>query len=93
MITVGIRELKNSLSRFLRSVKAGEEIVVTERGKPIARIEQEPPLRSAEARRRYRHLVEEGAITPPSKPRRRQIPRPPRAPGKPLSQIVIENRE
>jgi antitoxin (DNA-binding transcriptional repressor) of toxin-antitoxin stability system len=36
MITVGIREIKNRLSEYLRKAKAGERIVVTERGKPVA---------------------------------------------------------
>ncbi len=36
--TVGVRELKNQLSSFLERVKAGEEITVTEHGRPIARL-------------------------------------------------------
>ncbi|MDQ4077927.1 MAG: type II toxin-antitoxin system prevent-host-death family antitoxin [Chloroflexota bacterium] len=35
---VGIRELKAGLSRYLRQVKAGGTVVITERGKPIGRI-------------------------------------------------------
>ena len=35
---VGIRELRDNLSRFLDEVQAGQELVVTDRGKPIARI-------------------------------------------------------
>jgi len=38
MKTVSIVGLKASLSRYLAAVKAGEEVVVTERGRPIARI-------------------------------------------------------
>ncbi len=38
MLTVGIRELKNGLSRYLKRVGRGETIVVTDRGQPIARI-------------------------------------------------------
>jgi prevent-host-death family protein len=36
--TVGVRELKNRLSSFLDRVKAGEQITVTEHGRPIARL-------------------------------------------------------
>jgi prevent-host-death family protein len=36
--SVGIRELKNRLSAHLDRVKAGEEITVTEHGRPIARL-------------------------------------------------------
>jgi len=38
MTEVGARELKSSLSRYLRRVREGESIVVTDRGEPIARI-------------------------------------------------------
>jgi prevent-host-death family protein len=35
---VGIRELKTQLSAYLRQVKAGGTVVITDRGKPIGRI-------------------------------------------------------
>jgi prevent-host-death family protein len=35
---VGTRELKNKLSEYLRRVKAGETIIVTEHGRPIGQI-------------------------------------------------------
>ncbi len=35
---VGTRELKSKLSEYLRRVKAGETIIVTERGKTIGQI-------------------------------------------------------
>ncbi|NIM93347.1 MAG: type II toxin-antitoxin system prevent-host-death family antitoxin [Anaerolineales bacterium] len=37
-LQVGIRELRNHLSRYLREIKKGRSIVITERGKPIGRI-------------------------------------------------------
>ena len=36
METVGVRQLKENLSRYLRKVKAGEAIIVTERKKNVA---------------------------------------------------------
>jgi prevent-host-death family protein len=36
---VGIRELRQDLSRYLRRVRAGERFVVTERGEPLAVLE------------------------------------------------------
>lgn len=36
--TVNIRELKTRLSHYLRLTKAGESVVITERGTPIGRI-------------------------------------------------------
>lgn len=38
MTTTGIAELKAHLSEYLAKVKAGEEVLITERGSPIARI-------------------------------------------------------
>lgn len=38
METAAISKLKASLSEYLSKVKAGEDVIVTERGKPIARI-------------------------------------------------------
>lgn len=37
---VSVRELKNHLSAYLRRVQAGEEIMVTSRGRRIARLAQ-----------------------------------------------------
>jgi len=34
----GVRELKANLSAYLRRVKAGETLIITEYGKPIGRI-------------------------------------------------------
>ena len=38
MKVTAVSQLKASLSEFLRRVKAGEEVIVTERGRPIARL-------------------------------------------------------
>jgi prevent-host-death family protein len=38
MKTAAVSELKALLSKYLSKVKAGEEVVVTDRGRPIARI-------------------------------------------------------
>jgi len=43
MRTVGIRELKNSLSEYLRRVRSGESVLVTDRGEVVA--ELTPPGR------------------------------------------------
>src|SRR3990172_3284663 len=38
MKTAKVSELKASISEYLSKVKAGEEVVVTDRGKPVAKI-------------------------------------------------------
>lgn len=38
MESVGIRQLKNQLAHYLRIVRGGGTVVVTSRGKPVARL-------------------------------------------------------
>ncbi|MBI5048968.1 MAG: type II toxin-antitoxin system prevent-host-death family antitoxin [Deltaproteobacteria bacterium] len=38
MKTAKVSELKASISEYLSKVKAGEEVIVTDRGKPVAKI-------------------------------------------------------
>ena len=45
MRAVGVRELKNRLSEYLRLVRSGEEILVTDRGQVIAEL-RPPGLRA-----------------------------------------------
>jgi prevent-host-death family protein len=67
--SVGVRELKNSLSAFLDRVKSGEEVVVTDRGKPVARLV--PIDRSTE---RLNQLIAAGLVTPPRRPKTKARP-------------------
>ena len=46
--TVGIRELKNRLSEYLRQVRSGESLLVTDRGEVVAEFSP-PGLRVADA--------------------------------------------
>jgi prevent-host-death family protein len=43
MEQVGVRELKNRLAHYLRTVRKGRSIIVTKRGEPIARLVPLPP--------------------------------------------------
>lgn len=36
MVTVGVRELKNRLTYYLKRTRSGERVVVTDRGMPVA---------------------------------------------------------
>ena len=62
METVAVAKLKASLSRYLASVKRGEEVLVTERGKPVARIVPVGPCLDDDARRA--DLIRRGIIKP-----------------------------
>jgi len=52
MTSIGVRELRQRASEFLRRVEAGETLEVTDRGRPIALltpIPQAPPLEQLRA--------------------------------------------
>jgi prevent-host-death family protein len=55
---VGIRELRAGLSRYVEQVKQGEEIVVTDHGKPVARL---VPMNGE---RKIDRLIREGVVIP-----------------------------
>lgn len=42
MKTATVRDLRNHYTRLLSWIAAGEEILITQRGKPIARLSSEP---------------------------------------------------
>jgi antitoxin (DNA-binding transcriptional repressor) of toxin-antitoxin stability system len=46
MKTVGIRELKNGLSDYVRQVRDGEQVLVTDRGVVVAELRQPTPPES-----------------------------------------------
>lgn len=91
MTTVGARELKNRLGRYLRQVRAGETILVTERGRPVAELRPLSPA-ALDLDARLGELAAEGTIRLPSRPRSPEIRRV-EVPGPPLSQTVVEDRE
>jgi antitoxin (DNA-binding transcriptional repressor) of toxin-antitoxin stability system len=43
MRAVGVRELKNRLSEYLRLVRTGEEVLITDRGHVVAELRQPGP--------------------------------------------------
>jgi prevent-host-death family protein len=86
MTEVGVRELKSSLSQYLKRVRKGESIVVTDRGEPIARI---IPVGIPEG---IAKLMAEGRVTWSGKPFRppEKLVRP--RPGPPFSVYISEDR-
>ncbi len=64
MKVVGIRDLKNRLSEYIRRVKAGEEVLVTERGEVVAELAP-PRKRTADPDipRELLALLERGLIS------------------------------
>ena len=87
--SVGVRELKNQLSSYLDRVKAGEEITITEHGRPIARLAATAPDVDRRAA-----LIEAGIVRPAPAARRRLPSRRVKlAPGDPLETLVAQQRQ
>jgi prevent-host-death family protein len=92
MSTVGVRELKNRLTRYLRETKNGGEIVVTERGNPIAVIRSIRDVKRASSlEARLGALAAGGVVTLPRRKPRKGV-RLVTVKGPPLSRTVLEDR-
>jgi len=88
MSMVGVKELKDHLSGYIKKVKSGETLIVTERGRPVAymtRIGQEDIMDEVLP------LIKEGVVEwKGGKPKGN--PKAPAIKGKPTSEIVLEDR-
>ena len=84
MAEVGIRELRDHLSRYLDEVQQGNDVIVTDRGRAIAQI---LPMSGESTLDR---LIREGRVTP-AKTRVRSRPTPIKAKGT-VSDLVAEQR-
>lgn len=94
MRRVSISELKAKLSQHLAAVKAGEELIVTERGRPVARI---GPV-GGEPRQdaRLAQLIRAGQVRPPRTPGPAVDPDTLERPGDPKGrslELLLEERE
>jgi prevent-host-death family protein len=86
---VGIRELKENLSKYMAKVKSGQSIVITDHGKPVGRII--PEGQSLEER--VEALVQAGVIAWDGRKLKRIKPPAVNKSNKLVSDIVIEMRE
>ena len=92
MNIVGIRDLKNQLTQYLRRTKRGQEVIITEHGKPIAVIRPaEGVLPAASLETRLSGLARENKIT---LPRRKFLVKIPlvKISGPPISTTILEER-
>lgn len=88
---LGLREANQHFSKAIRAVKAGKEVILTERGKPIAVIKPLPEPDDTEAA--LDRLVAAGLVRRATK----RGPMPPRKPrrirGEPLSKTISDMRD
>ena len=92
MSTVGVKQLKNRLTEYLAHTKQGEEVIVTQRGTPIALIR---PIRSAakaaSREAKLARLAAQGSVTLPTKKPLKRV-RLVKVSGKPISRVIVEDR-
>lgn len=85
-MNVGIRELRDGLSRYVAAARDGEEIVVTDHGKAVAR------LMPYDAPSALEKLIAEGLVTPATRPKTPR-PEPVAVPeGTLVSDLIAEQR-
>ncbi len=83
---VGVTELRTNLADWLQRVREGEELTITDRGVPIARV---VPVDSTDLIER---LTQQGVLNPPLVAGRRAAPSRVKARGS-VSGIVREQRD
>jgi prevent-host-death family protein len=72
MKTASITEAKNGLSALIDSVKAGDSVLITDRGRPVARLEPVGPAADNDDARLAR-LIRAGLVRPGRGPFPRSI--------------------
>ncbi len=93
MQLVGIKELKDKLSYYIGLTKEGNNIVVTDRGNPVAILHGlENVEKNASVEERLAVLAKKGIIRLPIKKGKLSSYDPVKAKGKPASEIIIEER-
>jgi antitoxin (DNA-binding transcriptional repressor) of toxin-antitoxin stability system len=58
--TIGLREANHHLARHIKAVEEGHEVIITRRGRPVARITQDignDRTKDPEWRAAYEHMV------------------------------------
>ena len=90
---MGLREANQKFSKAIKAVKAGREVVLTERGKPIAVIKPLASTSTFDAA--IARMIADGRLTGPAhlRPIRRRGWKPPINKGRPLSDLIREDRD
>lgn len=85
-VEIGVRDLRENLRAALERVKRGEELVITERGLPVARV------CSVEGATAWERLVEAGVVARPPRARVRARAAARVRSREPVSPLVAEQR-
>lgn len=88
---MGLREANQRFSKAVKAVRAGKEVVLTERGRPIAVIKPIAQIEDDDAV--IRRLAAEGLVQPATMHKPMPAWRPRVVRGKPLSRTVRDERD
>ncbi len=71
--TIGIREAKTHLSKYLKIIQTGQEIIITDRGRPVGKI---VPVQAKDLPSNYqiKQMEERGLIKPSTAGTTKKIP-------------------
>jgi antitoxin (DNA-binding transcriptional repressor) of toxin-antitoxin stability system len=93
MHTVGVKELKNKLTYYLGLAKGGDNVIVTDRGRPIAILHNlDTAAKEAGVEEKLASLAKQGKIRLPLKKGKMKPFKPIKIKGRPLSETIIEER-
>jgi prevent-host-death family protein len=90
MRKVGSRELKDHMGRYMRAVRRGQTLLLTDHGKVFARVSPEDEIQTNDLRKRLREMEAQGLIRLAIKPFKKFHAV--KSKGKPVSQTIIEDR-
>lgn len=96
---IGIREFKTRATELVRRAEAGEQVTITRGARAVAVLQSPRPAKEDKAAKETKHLdrlIAAGLVIPPDPATRPRMLdphwKPIRGKGKPLSQVVIEQR-
>ncbi len=90
-ISIGIRNAKINLSKLLREVQKGAEVIITDRDKPVGRIVP-VSTENLSLAGRIESLVREGLIQPAKRKKIKRLSPPLPLPGKSARKLLDEDR-
>ena len=95
MRKVGVKTLKNELSKHIRAVAAGETILITDSDRVVAELRPPTPEEAGdEAARNWERMIREGIVAPAKRPFTELPPRlPPLMTFEELMREIAEDRE
>ena len=91
-VSVGIRDAKINLSKLLKIVQKGSEVILTDRGRPVGKIVPVKP-ESLPLLERVKQLEDQGIIEAISGKGRKKIPSPIPIPNGLAQRFLREDRE